>query len=381
MLALASGCEAESPQLGSSLPHVDPNHSPQWTIYKDAFKVSDSWLSGPDQLIPTGDGCFLGVGSVRALTGPVPAIWIASGDCKAPKLDRPGGKDPLLQGNAAGLGSAVITADGTLVALGQTAAGKPATYQSFVVKGKPGAWWPPVNWFQTLGNVTGDVVGPDVLIARPGGGFVAVGESGQELFAWSSDDGVAWTRSPIPNDIKDVQISSAVAGPDGTIAVVGWKTKETTIYQSQALAWYSTDRGATWQSATVPTEAGARPTALVHDGKRFAALGMLLNDGLPSTAWAMTSTDGVTWQRDPQLEPFVVKSFWTATALSDGRIAAIGVTHTPDCSSVFILGGTSLGEEHLGCNGIPDMLVQLKGGGLAATMTQHLWLREPISQA
>lgn len=383
ILALASGCDAKGPELGSSLPHVDPNHDPRWTIYKDAFKVRDSWRSGPAQLIPTADGCFLGVGSDAFLTATVPAVWTAGGDCKTPKLDQPVGKDPLLLGNISSLGSAVVGEDGTFVALGLTAAGKPATYQSFAVKGKPGAWWPPVTWFQSLGNVIADVVGPDAVIARPGGGFVAVGESGQELFAWSSDDGVSWTRSPmpIPDGMRDVQIGSAVAGPDGTIAVVGLKTKDPKIFQSQALAWYSTDRGATWQSATVPAEAGAKPMALVHDGKRFVALGELLRDGELSTAWALTSTDGVTWQREPQLEPVVVKSFGAATALSDGRIAAVGVTHTLDCSSVFLLGRASLGEEYLGCNGIPGTLVQLKDGRLAASMSEHLWLREPITQA
>jgi hypothetical protein len=239
-------------------------------------------------------------------------------------------------------------------------------------------------------NVPPDVVGPDVLIARPAGGFVAVGESGPTLFAWSSDDGISWTRSPIPmpHGMKDVQIVAAAAGPNGTIAVVGLQTKDPTVYQSQALAWYSTDRGSSWHTATVPTDAGAYPSALLHDGERFVALGMVLLEGKPSNAWALTSVDGTTWHREPSLEPAVARGFYAATALSDGRIAAtsVGTAASPQpsqqvgCPSVFFLGGPSVVEERLGCKGIPASIVQLKDGRLAAAMAQHLWLPSPVGR-
>lgn len=280
-LSTAGGCDAKAPFEGSTWPHVDPNYDAHWTPYRDAFPVRDSWLTGPAQLIATGDGCFVGIGQDSSPQGMVPAVWTATGDCSTSKLDRPDGNDALLRGNVSGLDSAIVADDGTFLALGQTAVGSPPTYESFAVRGRPGSWWPPVTRFQAMANVQPDAVGPDVLIARPRGGFVAVGGSGPNLLSWSSDDGLSWTRSPIPvpHGMKYVQIASAVAGPDQTIAVVGWNTHDPTVYQSQALAWYSTDRGSSWNAATVPADPGAYPVALVHDGKRFVALGMVLLDG------------------------------------------------------------------------------------------------------
>lgn len=390
MMSLSAGaCDAQVFE-GSTWPRLDPNHDARWTPYRDAFPVRDSWLTGPAQLIATGDGCFVGVGADSSPGGMVPAIWTATGHCSAPKLDRPDGTDALLRGNISSLDSAVVADDGTFVALGQTAAGSPATYESYVVRGKPGAWWPPVTRFQAMADVLPEVVGPDVLIARPAGGFLAVGESGPALFAWSSGDGISWAKSPIPipHGMKYVRIVSAATGPDGTIAVVGLKSHDPTVYQSQALAWYSTDRGFSWHTAAVPADAGAYPTALVHDGKRFVALGMVLLDEKSTAAWALTSADGATWHRDPSLEPAMARGFYAATALSDGRIATTSggsAASAPPpkpggCTSVFFLGGPSVIEERLGCNPIPTSIVQLKDGRLAASIGQHLWLREPVNR-
>jgi len=389
----AAACGDPKPVEGSTWSRVDPSHDARWRAYLKAFPVRDSWLTGPDQLIPTGDGCFMGVGADSAPRGMLPAIWIATGDCSTSKLDRPDGTDALLRGNISSLDSAVVADDGTFLALGQTAVGDPAAYGSFAVRGRPGAWWPPVARFQVISNVrpfSPDVVGPDVLIARPGGGFVAVGESGPDLFAWSSGDGISWTRSPIPipDGMKRVEIVSAATGSDGTIAVVGLKTIDPTVYQSQALAWYSTDRGSTWHVATVPADPGAWPMALVHDGKRFVAMGMVLHDGKPSDPWALTSVDGATWQREPGLEPAGTRGFYAATVLSDGRIAAISAgsassSPPPEqvCGpTVLFLGGPSIIEERLGCNPVPSTIIQLKDGRLAASMGEHLWLREPVGR-
>jgi hypothetical protein len=163
----------------------------------------------------------------------------------------------------------VVARDGTFLALGQTAAGNPTTYESFAVRGRPGAWWPPVTRFQAMANVL-----PDLMRL---------------------------------------------------------------------------------------------------DDKR-------------SKSWAVTSVDGVAWQRESSLEPAGSNGFRAATALSDGRIAAVSggaTTASPPpegCPSVFYLGGLSLIKENLGCNRIPTSIVQLKDGRLAASVGEHLWLREPTSR-
>ena len=113
--------------------------------------------------------------------------------------------------------------------------------------------------------------------------------------AWTSTDGVAWTRARGAPDWSAAELTDVVAGPDGLVAVGRRDTEQ----GQQGAVWTSTD-GSAWTPVTSFPGGTSFSTiqAIARGADGFVAVGQAQDDdslggGASGAAW--TSPDGRTW--------------------------------------------------------------------------------------
>jgi len=141
----------------------------------------------------------------------------------------------------------------------------------------------------------------DVTVGGPG--LVAVGQADDGAAVWTSVDGITWTRVPHDEAVfggndHPLMTSVTVGGP-GLVAV-GVDDSEPHD-PSGAVAWTSID-GITW--SRVPKEGaifGGVPVDVIAWGPGLVAVGRV-DSGDDEDAAVWTSVDGITWSRVPHDE-------------------------------------------------------------------------------
>ena len=178
-------------------------------------------------------------------------------------------------------------------------------------------WWSADGRSWSPGTLDGDPAGTRVAAVEPlpGGGFVAVGATGDARAAdgsavWTSPDGRAWTRLADRAALRrGVMRRLTAAGGLGLVAVGN------SADSTRAVAWRSAD-GTDW---TVAPDApslgnfglGVEMHDVAWDGTRLVAAGHRLFGTQYPTGVVWVSTDGVTWDRATE-----------SAALSQGRSRA-----------------------------------------------------------
>jgi hypothetical protein len=220
-------------------------------------ELPDDGLSGPgDQhavdLAPTREGALV-VGWEEGPDGPRALAWNLV-DGEAEPVQQVSGPSlawqrvppsPALGGPGEQRLDATTPFDGRLVAVGSSA--RPDAPEADV----DGAVWSSVDgieWERVAApglDGAGDQRLLDVLAAGPG--LVAVGSDGSSAAVWTSADGRSWARSAPDEAVfggpGDQVAAAVVAGPDGSLVVVG---SDTGTGDGDAAAWRSTDGGAGW---------------------------------------------------------------------------------------------------------------------------------------
>ena len=211
-----------------------------------------------------------------------------------------------------------------------TWAGWPAAIEARFWWSRDGRSWRP-------GTLDGDPAGTRVAAveALPGGGFVAVGATGDARAAvgsavWTSPDGRAWTRVADSAALRQGVDARADRGrrsrAGGCRQLVG---------QHPAVAWRSAD-GVDWTMAPDAPSLGNFGLGIeMHDvawdGTRLVAVGHRLFGTQYPTGVVWVSTDGIAWDRATE-----------SAALSQGKIegvaavpggfAAVGTFGAPDAA-------------------------------------------------
>lgn len=114
-----------------------------------------------------------------------------------------------------------------------------------------------------------------------------------------------------------------------TVVAVGeraWRPRDERPELTEPLAWWSTDKGETWHSASVPGIWGLQAVATV--GNRFVAVGNRVTDDRITSAVVLVSTDGKRWaeERVPGLNVALnaAVAIPTGAILAGSRIDATG---------------------------------------------------------
>jgi hypothetical protein len=141
--------------------------------------------------------------------------------------------------------------------------------------------------------------------------------------AWHSADGRTWTRAQVGTPAL-ARMSAVAARPGAIVAIgdgrVGGGSGSSPTDQSvnQMYAWFSSD-GNAWSQVALPESSGFIPSAVTSWSGGFAAIGQLDGITLSSSVW--TSADGRTWQKAPQdfgrFAPTAMVGF-------GGRVVAVG---------------------------------------------------------
>jgi hypothetical protein len=178
-------------------------------------------------------------------------------------------------------------------------------------------WWSADGLDWTLVGQGADVGGsrPDAVVAAPGGGFVAVGATGDAKdadgsAAWTSTDGTAWLR--VTDDVLRTGVMRAVTAAPG----VGLVAVGNNAVSSQAMSWRSPD-GRAWEVAPDAPSLDnfglkIEMRDVAWDGQRFLAGGHRLFGTQFPTGLLWISTDGLVWERATE-----------SAALSQGRITGV----------------------------------------------------------
>lgn len=180
-----------------------------------------------------------------------------------------------------------VGGDGGIVAVGRSGSA-PLAWTS-----ADGTTWEP-HRVATLGD--GSVAERmTAVVAAPGGGFIAGGSVGPELFErharfWRSADGVDWV--PVPDDaaaFAEAEVRAIVRFGDGYVATgVTGSVQDIT----GSVAWTSPD-GMTWTRVDDPALAAGRAVALVN--APFGGLVAVGSDRTEDEALAWVSADGRSW--------------------------------------------------------------------------------------
>ena len=179
---------------------------------------------------------------------------------------------------------------------------------------------------------------------------------------WRSTDGRTWERVLVDLGSSAIDtfvdpIAAVTAGPDGYVMVgraVDYAAPGPRL-PARATAWTSRD-GVAWTRATDTDDMDVGPCfdtgeapdcggmhAVVAMGTGFAAVGEIRTeiDGQPPQPAAWTSTDGLTWTRAVVAGPGgdeTVNSggFLSSVAAGDTGLIAVGVDCLPDCSGGLV---------------------------------------------
>lgn len=161
------------------------------------------------------------------------------------------------------------------------------------------------------------------LIARPGGGYAAVGYVPPDWHptAWTSDDGSTWTLRPVEDTAFTFPVALARSAA-GTLVAVGRSG-------SEPVAWTSPD-GVTWTRRDVPTlgtdGTAERMTTIAAGASGFVAGGSVGPELFDRHARFWTSPDGEAWSPVPDDgAAFADSEVRSIAPLADGSLVAIGV--------------------------------------------------------
>lgn len=196
-----------------------------------------------------------------------------------------------------------------------TAVERPANYQETVPPNFPGV--------HPILTIPGQATMADV-VARPDGGFVAVGYSPPEWLplAWTSRDGLTWTIHEIGT--TDFTFPVSLAHGAGTLVAVGRSGKA-------PVAWTSSD-GAEWHERTIPSlgddGVAERMTTVVAGSSGFVAGGSVGPELLDRHARFWTSADGTEWLPVPDDPTAFADAEVRAIVAFDGGFVAVGVVGT-----------------------------------------------------
>lgn len=156
-------------------------------------------------------------------------------------------------------------------------------------------------------------------------GFVAVGYLDPDIVAdaWTSPDGLTWTRIPDFPASPGSLAASVASGDAGVVAVGSDGTR--------AAAWFSSD-GTSWQQAPDQPSLGAAPqvrfTAVTAVPGGFVAGGYVGSLSGPIRAAFWRSADGVSWERAPDSASFADARVAAVTTVQEtpgtGRLVAVG---------------------------------------------------------
>jgi hypothetical protein len=356
-----------------------------WRAYPGAFDGRGGYLSGPRVLVADPDGCYAGFGQDHGALGIGPAYWIAAGDCLRPTnvtpTQRPIGDVLPTDDRTTVVAAIAAHGGGFLVVVRHRYFGDAYAYDSVILRGRPTGGWQRIAEFDT-DTPRSSHIGPNALVAVERG-YVAVGNRERAPVAWISRDGSSWREIalPLPSGSREAYVSSIVTGPDGRLVAVGQHVVRGSI--SGPAAWLSTDNGATWRSADVPSATGSpRLNSVVRTGRRYLALGAV-DGNLGSPALVLASADGSRWAVDRTVAAAGVPYLATALATSDGVVFAVSGmgrgSDGPDrlCATAWRLAAGAWTAEPMGCHGLPTSMVALADGRIAAVYSHTLYLRSP----
>ena len=310
------------------------------------------------------DGGFVAVGYMPPEW--LPVSWTAAdgADWKLHEIDGPAFTFPM--SIAAGPGGAVVAVgrSGTAPAAWTTDDGRSWDSKSVPVLGGAGIAERMVTVLAHEGGyLAGGSVGPELLdrharfwttpdgatwepvaddpvafadsevraIAPLGEGFVAVGVTGTAQawtggVAWTSEDGLTWTRVDHPAFAAGFAIA-LTPSPSGGLVAVGED-----LERREAVAWTSAD-GRTWARAPVEDSrlhsgGFAWFSDVIAIDSRLIAIGGI--QGLQrGTAMSWVSTDGLTWRRSNRAPVQEQGEFYAIAAGGAGAVA-VGSFGAPD---------------------------------------------------
>ncbi len=247
------------------------------------------------------------VGSI----GPDPAIWVDDGDGWT-RATVPRGQGRM---------TAVTATDDGFIAGGYLGP-EFGPAGAAIWRSPDGTHWTPVDIPHRESRVA--------ALAATASRLVAVGRASSDdgAASWASDDGVHWERSPVQASLDGALMLSVT--PFGA----RWVAVGTTASGEEAAAWTSDD-GLTWTRAPSQASFHSRsryaPHAEMSDvtvaRTRLVAVGWNSSGNGAAVVW--TSTDGVTWTREPD-EPGFSGGGMHAVTLGNGKLVAVGSTGWPD---------------------------------------------------
>lgn len=166
-------------------------------------------------------------------------------------------------------------------------------------------------------------VGSEILaaLAPAGGPIVAVGGGGGAAAVWRSNDGAAWTLTPLPAPpAGSTEILSAVAAVGGGFVAGGYE--ESAAAEKTATFWRSAD-GAAWTRAAAQLPAGASEvTGIAEAGGSLIAVGISGDERRGSAAVWRSADGGASWQ--PVTSPAFAAGRMLAVAGSATGLVAVG---------------------------------------------------------
>jgi len=358
-----------------------------WRVVRQAFEVKSEWMGGPQVIVADPEACFTGFGRDGLST----AYWVGEGECTTARVVSPKpftGGDSLPSEDRNSIMTAVPARNGGYLALTRhTYHGDAYAYSTAVLHGDgtPDGWRT-VARFEAGENEDSKAshIGPQSLAVTKNG-YVAVGRHNERALAWLSDYGTTWRPVNLPpaEGASSTSVTSVAAAPDGRLVAMGTSARPNEPYTLKS--WVSKDGGRTWRHGTVPDIGGSPQVhALLHDGKRFVALGGTDGD-IRGPALVLTSTDGRTWQQDDAGTD--TRMITAATVVPGEGLLAVSSTGeeresdesggTRECASAWLAtrDGTWTGVD-LGCHGVPTSLAVLADGRVAAVHWTTLFLRK-----
>jgi hypothetical protein len=133
------------------------------------------------------------------------------------------------------------------------------------------------------------------VTARPDGTFIAVGRAGPDPAAWTSPDGIAWTRVRVDRSSIERERMTAIVATSNVVIAGGSAGPE--LGDRHAIFWRSPDGVAWTPVADDPGFDGAEVASIVVSGAGFVALGHLGTGQRSTGTIAWRSPDGEHWER------------------------------------------------------------------------------------
>ncbi len=158
--------------------------------------------------------------------------------------------------------------------------------------------------------------------------------------AWRSPDGVAWEHATPVDTLavgNDVMVDEPVPGLlDVAWGSAGYTASGLLLEGGQQVggAWVSND-GRAWSRAQLPNQVLARPAAIAWTGSGYVMVGVSRDTSAPRAA-VWLSPDGRSWQRVPDAVAFDIGGYFMTlgsagsggladvAALADGSLVAVG---------------------------------------------------------